>query len=108
MMEKFNRNVQASNVELILETFVKKIFPGSTNIYCSHYRSVIVFTRLLSGQNNYVIMPCENIADVATGCTLDAIELILEAEVDEFTPGIFQITTTELEAIQNDVEVIEV
>lgn len=67
---------------------------------CNHYRAVIVYSRLLSGQNNYVIVPCENIEEVANGCSLDPIEILLE----EISPsGIYQINTVNAEAIKNPV-----
>lgn len=68
---------------------------------CSHYRSVITLTRLLLGQNNYVIVPCESIQNVATGCSLDPVEILLE----EFDPsGIYQINTANAEAIKKDLK----
>ena len=76
---------------------------ASTNNDCSHYRSVITFSRLLSGQNNYVIVPCEAVAEVATGCSLDPIEIFLE----ELSPtGIYQINTVNAEAIKDQVETL--
>lgn len=75
---------------------------------CSHYRSVITLTRLLSAQNNFVIIPCETLQEVATGCSMDPVEILLE----EFSPtGIYQINTVNAEAIKSepinkDVEVV--
>jgi len=76
----------------------------ATDANCSHYRSVITFSRLLSGQNNYVIVPCNNIAEISTGCSLDPIEILLE----EISPsGIYQINTVNAEALNQDVEIID-
>lgn len=76
--------------------------PECENVYnndCAHYRAVIVYSKLLSGQNNYVIVPCESIADVATGCSLDPVEILLE----EISPsGIYQINTVNAEAIKKE------
>lgn len=75
-----------------------------TDANCSHYRSVITFSRLLSGQNNYVIVPCNNVAELAAGCSLDPIEILLE----EISPsGIYQINTVNAEALNKDVEIID-
>lgn len=73
---------------------------STTNVNeCSHYRSVITLTRLLTGQNNFVIIPCESIQEVATGCSMDPVEILLE----EFDPsGIYQISTANAEAIKNE------
>lgn len=71
---------------------------GSGDTYCSHYRSVITFQRLVNRQNNYVIVPCESVVQVAAGCSLDPIEIFLE----EINPsGIYQINTVNAEAINN-------
>jgi hypothetical protein len=57
----------------------------------------------LNGQNNFVVIPCETIADVAVGCSLDPIEILLE----EVSPsGIYQINTANAEAINSEVELI--
>lgn len=75
-----------------------------TDANCSHYRSVITFTRLLISQNNYVTVPCNNLAEVATGCSLDPIEILLE----EISPsGIYQINTVNAEAVNQNVEIID-
>lgn len=69
---------------------------GSSDASCSHYRSVIVFQRLLNKQNNYVIVPCENLDQVAEGCSMDPIEILLE----EINPsGVYQITTVNAESL---------
>lgn len=81
---------------------------GSTDINCSHYRAVKVYQRLLTNQNNYVIIPCENLEQVAGGCSMDPIEILLE----EVNPsGVYQIITVNAEAVVNqevakDVEII--
>lgn len=75
-----------------------------TDANCSHYRSVITFSRLLNGQNNYVIVPCNNIDEVSSGCSLDPVEILLE----EISPsGIYQINTVNAEALNKDVEIID-
>lgn len=79
------------------------IFYLANNNDCSHYRSTIIFQRLLNGQNNYVTVPCESIDEVATGCSADPIEILLE----EISPsGIYQISTANAEAINAEVEMI--
>jgi hypothetical protein len=82
---------------------------GSADVNCAHYRAVIVFQRLLTKQNNYVIVPCESLEQVAEGCSMDPIEILLE----EINPsGIYQITTVNAESIKakkkidKDVELI--
>lgn len=76
---------------------------ATANNYCSHYRSVIILSRLLNGQNNYVIVPCENVGEVATGCSLDPVEIFFE----ELSPsGIYQINTVNAEAIKDQVETV--
>lgn len=84
--------------------FSIQFFPfAASNNDCSHYRAVIAFTRIRNLQNNYVIRPCETVADVAAGCSLDPIEFILE----EVRPsGIYQINTVNAEAINNDAEIV--
>lgn len=73
---------------------------GSTNTYCSHYRAVIIYQRLINRQNNYVVVPCEGVEQVADGCSLDPIEILLE----EFNPsGVYQINTVNAEAINEGV-----
>lgn len=76
---------------------------ATTNNDCSHYRSVITFSRLLNRQNNYVVVPCESVNEIATGCSLDPIEIFLE----EISPnGIYQINTVNAEAIKEQVEIV--
>lgn len=92
--------------EIILNLTSKKclkcLLAGSNND-CSHYRAVIIYSRLLTGQNNFVVVPCENIEQVATGCSLDPIEILLE----ELSPsGIYQINTVNAEALKDQVEII--
>lgn len=70
---------------------------ASTNNDCSYYRSVITFSRLLNGQNNYVVVPCGSIGEIASGCSSDPIEILLE----EISPsGIYQINTVNAESIK--------
>lgn len=62
-----------------------------------------MYSRLVNRQNNFVIVPCETVADVAVGCSLDPIEILLE----EISPtGVYQINTVNAEAIKNEVEII--
>lgn len=78
-----------------------RIQPECSNVNtndCSHYRSVIVYSRLLSGQNNYVIVPCDNIDEVAQGCSLDPVEIVLE---ENSQSGIYMINTVNAEAIKS-------
>lgn len=82
---------------------------GSSDVNCAHYRAVIVFQRLLTKQNNFIIIPCENLEEVKEGCSKDPIEILLE----EINPsGIYQIMTVNAEVInesQNvdkDVEIV--
>lgn len=103
-MAGISRNVpvsEQSRSESLKSDF--SIFYPANNNDCSHYRSTITFQRLLNGQNNYVIVPCETIDEVATGCSSDPIEILLE----EISPsGIYQITTANAEAINAEVEMI--
>lgn len=72
---------------------------------CSHYRSVVVYSKLLASQNNYVITPCENLAELVEGCQSDPLEEFIE----EFLvpSGIYQIVTTNAEALINkDTEIL--
>ena len=74
---------------------------------CSHYRAVTVYNRLVSRQNNYVVITCESVEQVAEGCSNDPIEIKLE----ELNPsGIYQINTLNAEAnkqsVNKDVEII--
>ncbi|CRK90501.1 CLUMA_CG004131, isoform A [Clunio marinus] len=73
------------------------------NIDCSHYRSVIVFSRFVNGQHNFAIATCQDINEVASGCTLDPIEIQLE---EESPSGIYQINTAAAEAINDEVEIL--
>jgi hypothetical protein len=76
---------------------------SSTNPKCSHYVAVTTFSRLVSRQNNYVVVPCNNIDEVANGCSLNPIEILLE----EVSPnGIYQVNTLNAEAINEEVESI--
>lgn len=74
----------------------------STDTNCAHYRAVIIFQRLLTKQNNYVIVPCENLEQVAEGCSMDPIEILLE---ENNPSGIYQITTVNAESINAKVNV---
>lgn len=80
---------------------------AANNNFCSHYRSVTVYNRLISRQNNYVVITCESVEQVAEGCSNDPIEIKLE----ELNPsGIYQINTVNAEAnkqsVDKDVEII--
>lgn len=76
---------------------------SNQNSTCSHYRAVITLSRLLIGQNNYVIIPCNDLSEIPTGCSLDPVEILLE----EISPsGIYQINTVNAEALNKDVEII--
>lgn len=78
---------------------------GNTNAECSHYRSVITYSRIINRQNNFIVNPCMNINELATGCSLDPIEFLLE----EISPsGIYQINTNNAEAVKDQVEIIPV
>lgn len=100
-MEEINLNARVME-RISKRQFDIKCISGSNN-ECSHYRATIIFQRLLNSQNNYVIVPCENIDEVATGCSLDPIEILLE----ELSPtGIYQINTANAEALKKDVELI--
>lgn len=77
-----------------------RYYPSCTNNYCSHYQSVVVYTRLVSGQNNYAVIPCQDISEINTGCANDPINLIPD-EVSQ--AGIYQIKTTS-QAINKDIE----
>ena len=51
----------------------------------------------MNGQNNYVVVPCQDLAEVTAACSLDPIEILLE----EISPsGIYQINTGNAEAIK--------
>lgn len=101
-MEEINRNVLVREIVLKGQFDIKCVSGGNNE--CSHYRATIIFQRLLNSQNNYVIVPCENIEEVATGCSLDPIEILLE----ELSPtGIYQINTANAEAFKKDVELIK-
>lgn len=82
------------------------IFKISANINtCSHYRSVVVYSKLVGSQNNYVITPCENLAELVEGCKSDPLEEFIE----EFLvpTGIYQIITVNAEALVNkDTEIV--
>jgi pancreatic triacylglycerol lipase len=76
---------------------------SSNVLYCSHYRAVVTYSRLLNGQNNYIVIPCESVSQVETGCSQDPIEILLE----ELNPsGIYQILTVNAEAINLEVEIV--
>lgn len=78
---------------------------GCANNYCSHYQSVVVASRIVSGQNNYIVIPCSDIAEVSVGCSLDPIDIA----IDEASPsGIYQIRTSSVAAatINDEVETL--
>lgn len=76
---------------------------GCANNYCSHYQSVVVYSRILNGRNNYIVVPCANIAEVAVGCSLDPIDIA----IDEASPsGIYQIRTSNAGTINTEIETL--
>jgi hypothetical protein len=76
---------------------------GCANNYCSHYQSVNVYSKILNGQNNYIVVPCSGIEEVSVGCSLDPIDIA----IDEASPsGIYQIKTSNAAAINTEVETL--
>lgn len=74
---------------------------SNNNNGCSHYRSVITFAMLLTRRNNYEVIPCENVEEVADGCSSNPIEI----QLDEVSPsGVYQINTANAEALKDEVE----
>lgn len=91
-------------LENLLESFLHYPFLPAYDNGCSHYRAVTVFSRLLNRQNNYAVVACEDIAEVATGCSKDTIEI----DLDEISPsGIYQISTLSAEAINKEIEEVK-
>jgi pancreatic triacylglycerol lipase len=73
--------------------------PECTNSYyrtCSHYRSVTVFAKLVSRDHSFLVIPCQDISEVANKCSLNPIEILLE----EISPsGVYQIITVSAEPL---------
>jgi pancreatic triacylglycerol lipase len=76
---------------------------GCANNYCSHYQSVVVYSKILNGQNNYIVVPCADIAEVAVGCSLDPIDIAIDEAAQT---GIYQIRTSNVAAINTEVETL--
>jgi hypothetical protein len=71
---------------------------SSTDGTCSHYRAVTVFSKLVSKDNSYLVIPCADISEVASKCSLDPIEILLE----EISPsGVYQVMTVTAEPLMD-------